>query len=77
LRDRQGGVLAALSLVDRREVLDEARSDQMRLALSLAAEAFEARIRPCLPARPASEPAAPPRGFAFRGDPALGPLLPS
>lgn len=46
----QGVTVAALSLVDRIETLDEVRRDQARLALSLAADVVEGRLKAWSPA---------------------------
>lgn len=50
VRDERGATLAALSLVDGIEMLDEVRRDQARLALSLAADVIESRLRASSPA---------------------------
>lgn len=50
IRGPDGATIAALSLVDRIETLDEIRRDQARLALSLAADVVEGRVRAWSPA---------------------------
>jgi len=50
VRGEAGATVAALSLVDRIEALDEVRRDQARLALSLAADVIAGRLRAWSPA---------------------------
>jgi IclR family acetate operon transcriptional repressor len=52
VHDQEGAIIAALSLVDRIETMDDLRRDQVRVTLSLAAEAMENRIRAWAPPRP-------------------------
>jgi DNA-binding IclR family transcriptional regulator len=84
VRDQDGAILAALSLVDRIETLDDLRRDQARVALSLAAEQMETRVRDWIPRRRPQAGALrlrlpalfPNCGPNFSGAP-LGRLLPS
>lgn len=50
VRGEHGAIVAALSLVDRMEMQDEVRRDQVQLALSLAADVIEDRLRAWSPA---------------------------
>lgn len=52
VRDQDGVTVAALSLVDRIDTLDDLRRDQVRLALSLAADVLERRLQAWVPQRP-------------------------